>query len=171
MGGSSGHISKAIAAKAPHLHFIIQDQPEAIALAKAELEPELSTRFTFEAHDFFTPNPIEAGKADVFFMRFILHDWPAAEAIKILQNITTSMVPEKTRIIICDTVVPEPGEGSFLDERFARNLDMQMMTMINSGERNIAEWEELFSAVGLRILHRSKPIGSAMSLIEAVLVK
>ena len=120
VGGSTGHISRAIALKAPRLSFVIQDQAEVVAKGEAEIGEELASRFTFAVHDFFTPNPVKPDEADVFFLRFILHDWPFDEAVRILDNIVPSMVPNRTKIVVCDCVVPEPGEVGYMEERAFR---------------------------------------------------
>ena len=170
MGGSAGHISRAIALQVPKLSFVVQDQADVVAKGAAE-SGELASRFTFMVHDFFTPNPVKPGEANVFFLRFILHDWPFDESVRILKNIVPSMIPNKTKIVVCDCVVPEPGEVGYMEERAFRWLDMQMMTVLNSAERTIADWQALFDAVGLRIVKRSKPPGSMLSLIELMLVE
>lgn len=168
VGGSDGHVSQSIAASAPDLSFIIQDQAEAVAKGKSDIASSLADRFTFTAHDFMTPNPVEKGKVDVFLLRFILHDWPEDDSITILKNLIPSMVPGKTKVLVCDTVVPNPGEIPYVEERFTRAIDLQMMTALNARERSVPQWDALFKAAGLKIVKRSKPLGSMLSLIEAV---
>ena len=79
------------------------------------------------------------------------------------------MIRGKTKIVICDTVVPGPGELNYLEEKAARTLDMQMMTALDAKERTVSDWEKLFEAAGLTITKRSKPPGSSLSLIEVML--
>lgn len=53
-------------------------------------------------HDFFTPNPVT--NARVFFLRFILHDWPDATCIQILKNLRVSAAPD-TELIINECLI------------------------------------------------------------------
>lgn len=146
----------------------MQDQVEIIANAQAELPSDLASRITYAGHDFFTPNPVH--EADVFILRQILHDWPESDAIRILKNLLPAMKPQQTKVLICDIVVLPPGEASYLDDRFVRMYDMQMMVANNAHERTIDEWRALCDAVGLHITNIIEPLGSAQSIIEAVLV-
>jgi chemotaxis methyl-accepting protein methylase len=101
VGGSAGLVSKAIAATAPRLRFIVQDQPSMVAKGQAELEPELEGRVTFQSHNFVDPHPVQT--PDCFLFRLILHDWPDSDVIAILRQLVPSLDP-KTRILIqrCD---------------------------------------------------------------------
>lgn len=52
VGGGNGHVSIAIAEKAPDLTFIVQDRPEVVAAAEQQLPPDLKDRVQFKALDF-----------------------------------------------------------------------------------------------------------------------
>lgn len=73
VGGSHGNICSELAKHHPNLHAIVQDAPEVIAEGAALLPAELKDRVTFQAHDFFQEQ--EKRNAEVFFLRWILHDW------------------------------------------------------------------------------------------------
>ena len=60
-------------------------------------------RVTIQAHDFFTPQPVN--DADIFLLRYILHDWPNSKAIEILKRLRGAAVPGKTRVVVIDGVV------------------------------------------------------------------
>lgn len=57
----------------------------------------------FQGHDFFTPQPIKA--PDVFFIKFIVHDWPDDAALKILLHLREAAGP-KTRLFSMDKIIP-----------------------------------------------------------------
>lgn len=114
VGGSSGHCSMAIAAANPHLRFIVQDLDSALGCHKAG--EAVSDQIEFMPYDFYTPQPIQA---DVYLLRWILHDYPDKYAAKILQMQTQSM-PPGSRIILMDSVMMPPGTESRLVEREAR---------------------------------------------------
>lgn len=66
---------------------------------------------TLVAHDFFTAQPplpaslASGGHVSVFFLRFIIHDWPDKYAKKILVNLRAAATSE-TKLILSDYVVP-----------------------------------------------------------------
>ena len=75
VGGGRGQVSIRIAEKVPHLSFVVQDQASVVesVLSEGGLD-EVDNRVQFQAHNFFTSQPVKA--ADAYLFRFILHDWP-----------------------------------------------------------------------------------------------
>ncbi len=118
VGGSYGHASIAIAEVAPELKLVVQDLPQIISQAKTDLPEKMKERVSFMAHDFFTPQPIEA---DVYFLRFILHDYPDKYAALILQNLVP-VLKNGSRLIIVDSVLPPPGVAPSSEERLMRSM-------------------------------------------------
>lgn len=76
MGGGIGGACMALADAFPQLQFVVQDRQEVVAKArdvwKRQL-PQHAGRIEFSEHNFFQTQPIL--DADIFFMRFIMHDW------------------------------------------------------------------------------------------------
>lgn len=69
------------------------------------------------AHDFFTEQPVQG--ADVYYSRWMLHDWSDKYAIRIL----TSLIPTikvGARILLSEYIMPEPGEMSSYQQRTLR---------------------------------------------------
>ena len=68
-----------------------------------------------------------------------------------------------------DTVLPEPGSLSKMQEAMLRVRDLTMMQVFNSKERELSEWKELLESIEpkLEIVKVVTPIGSVMSVIEA----
>jgi len=58
---------------------------------------------TIQAHDFFTTQPVK--DADIFLLRYILHDWLDSKAIKILRRLREVAVPGKTKVLVLDGVI------------------------------------------------------------------
>ncbi|KAF2230549.1 hypothetical protein EV356DRAFT_536266 [Viridothelium virens] len=167
VGGSTGHGSIALAKQYPHLKFIVQDLPETIANAKKSLDSSdvtLSSRIDFMAHDFFQRQPVT--DADVYLLRMIIHDWPDAEATKILEHLKKSLNKPDARILIMDTVLPQPGTIPILQERQLRVRDLTMMQVFNAKEREIEDWKQLTRSAGLQILHVEQPLGSNMGILQ-----
>ena len=66
------------------------------------------------AHNFFEPQPIK--NADVFFLRFISHDWPTPSMKIVLKQLRASAQPTTT-LILMDNIVPYAAStaGKFSD--------------------------------------------------------
>lgn len=166
LGGSGGHGSRALASAFPELNFIVQDLPDTIDNAKLALTSEdvYENRVNFMPHDFFTPQPVIDG--DVYFLRMILHDWPDETAITILTHLRDALKKPGARIVVMDTILPQPGTVSLLQERQLRVRDLTMMQVFNAKEREYETWKELIEKVGLRIIKVQQPEGSNMGLLE-----
>ncbi|KAL5041838.1 hypothetical protein BDW71DRAFT_157729 [Aspergillus fruticulosus] len=166
VGGSTGHACIAIAKKAPEAAFIVQDLAGVVEQARASLPESLKSRITFQEHDFFTPQP-EA--ADIYLLRFILHDHPDSTATTIVKNLIPAMRPG-SRLIINDGVYPEVNTLPKGEERIARIMDLEMLTTFNARERPLADWVKLCADADSRLKLRSvsKPEGSVMSILEFV---
>lgn len=117
VGGSHGAVSVAIAQRCPSLRCIVQDLPHVVADARTKIPPSLTDQVTFMAHDFFTEQPVR--DADVYYMRWILHDWSDKYAIRILRSLIPAL-KVGARIVLSEFVLPEPGEMSPYDERKLR---------------------------------------------------
>jgi hypothetical protein len=127
VGGGLGHISRALA---EHTHpeaksatFIVQDLPDIVAAGQSILPEQLQGRVSFQAHDFFTEQPVQG--ADVYLLSSVLHDWPDKYAARILK----ALVPAcrtGARIVINERLVPGFHEAHYLVERHYRYdlLDM-----------------------------------------------
>jgi len=117
VGGSHGSLSITVAQRYPNLKFIVQDRAEVAREGRARLPTELSARISFMAHDFFNEQPIL--DADVYLLRWILHDWSDKYAIRILQALKPAL-KYGAKIIIMEHVLPEPGSLSAYQERALR---------------------------------------------------
>ncbi|KAJ9657495.1 hypothetical protein H2198_004256 [Neophaeococcomyces mojaviensis] len=118
MGGSTGHVSLAISKKAPKLNFIVQDLENVVHdMRERTNEQPGYEKISFEAHNFFTPQPVK--DADVYLLRFICHDYSDKYAAKILQSLVPALGP-KSKVLIFDGVMPAPGTVGRLEERKAR---------------------------------------------------
>ncbi|KAL2824231.1 S-adenosyl-L-methionine-dependent methyltransferase [Aspergillus cavernicola] len=166
VGGSTGHACIAIAEKAPEASFIVQDLAGVVAQGKASLPEALESRIRFQEHDFFTRQP---ESADIYLLRFILHDHPDPIAVKIIQSLIPAM-QNGSRLLINDGVYPEPNTLSRGEEKIARIMDLEMLTTFNARERPLADWVQLCASADSRLTLRSvsKPNGSVMSILEFV---
>ena len=137
--------------------------------AADSLPTEISSRLTFQAHDFTQPQPVQ--DADIYLLRMILHDWPDNEAVKILKPLVAAMKMEGARLLIMDTVLPKPGSVPVSVERVVRVRDLTMLQAFNSKERDPDDWKALLGQVDerLRLVGIVQPFGSDMSILEVEL--
>ena len=117
VGGSHGSLSIAIAQRFPTLRCIVQDKPEVVSLGQESLPAHLSGRVSFMGHDFFAAQPVK--DADIYILRWILHDWSDKYATRILQQLTPAL-KSGARILIIEQVLPEPGTMSKYQEKSIR---------------------------------------------------
>ena len=183
VGGSHGAAIVALAQHVKSIHCIVQDLPEVIAGGSSKIPAEVSDRITFMAHDLFSEQPIKG--ADVYFFRWILHDWPDKYCIKVLQCLIPALKPG-ARIIISEFNVPPPGaylgpkRGEFgkaylyilssilvSDMGCHRNFDLIMLELFNSKEH---DWASLFARADARfkLIGIRRPPKSKLSFIEVV---
>jgi hypothetical protein len=72
IGGGTGTITAQIARYHPKMKCIVQDVPVVIEGAAVPEDLKDGERLRFMAHDFFEVQPVK--EADVYFLRWILHD-------------------------------------------------------------------------------------------------
>lgn len=151
----------------------MQELPDVVKQGKEYIsslnDQHIASRITYETHDFFDDQPV-AG-ADVYLLRMILHYWSIEESVKILQKLASVLRPNYSRILVMDTVLPSPGSVTTVTERQLRTRDLAMMQIHSSGERNIEDWEAIYTKADPRFRVKSVhlPFGSQMSVMELVL--
>ncbi|KAF3036652.1 hypothetical protein E8E12_001328 [Didymella heteroderae] len=167
VGGSHGHIAFTLAQRFPHMHCVVQDRPEIVASALAD-NSHAHERVKFQAHDFFTPQPVSG--ASVYFLRFILHDWPTQYCVRILRALIPAL-RKGNRVVVMDGIVPEPGVLGKLDERRITGYDALMKALFNAKERSESEWRALFDEADaekrFEIVQVLQPKGSQLGFIVA----
>lgn len=97
VGGGHGGVSRALAEAFPGIKFIVQDLAGTVEEGQKLLPAELKSQITFMPHDFFQEQPVK--NADIFFFRFILHNWSDKYATQILRNLIPAM-KDGTRVVI-----------------------------------------------------------------------
>lgn len=164
VGGGNGHCSTAIAACNPGLKFIVQDSNT--ALAEEVDMAKLGDRLQFMAYDFFAPQTVEG---DVYLLRRILHHHSDRDAVLILKaQLDAARKRPGMRIVVMDNIAIHSGTLSTLEERKTRTLDIAMMALFNSVERDLNDWKELFRMADpkLKLVNVNTPIGSALTVME-----
>ncbi|CAO1604437.1 hypothetical protein XANCAGTX0491_007994 [Xanthoria calcicola] len=166
VGGSHGTLSIAIAQAFPSLRCVVQDRPHVVGLGQENLPSDLHDRVSFMAHDFFEEQPLRG--AQIYTLRWILHDWPDKYAVRILQKLIPALKPG-AKVLVLEQVLPLAGELSRYQEKAYRSMDLAMLATHNAKERDMKDWKQLFKMadLGYEITSVTTPKDSRLSIIEA----
>ncbi|OLN85733.1 Sterigmatocystin 8-O-methyltransferase [Colletotrichum chlorophyti] len=169
IGGSHGFVCVDLAKKWKNMKFVVQDLQETVDSAPKPIssDAQVADRIQLMAHDFFTDQVVK--NADVYFFRWIIHNYPTPYAVSILKNLVPALKPG-AKVVIKDHCLREPGQETPWDERIIRSMDMVMLAVLNAQERNEEEYRNLFKAADERFVFNGvlRPKGCRMSIIEAV---
>jgi hypothetical protein len=101
-------------------------------------------------------------------LRFILHDWDDAKAVRILENCRHAMRPG-ARLVIIEAFLPEAGEDVSLTMSDAQVplIDLHMMVSSDGRERSLGEYDALFERARLRRV-RTLPLNNGYVVIETM---
>ncbi|ETS79069.1 hypothetical protein PFICI_08922 [Pestalotiopsis fici W106-1] len=173
VGGGIGSFCMQLHDIYPALQLVVQDREpvikQAISVWQSKYPEALNSgQVKLSVHDFFMPNPVQG--ADVYWLRYILHDWPDNQVATILGNIAKSMTAS-SRLLIADIIVtttvrtsldgdastavaaPPPLLANYGQAAaHAHLMDLNMMMMVNGRERTPAELAMLVQATGLEIV-------------------
>jgi O-methyltransferase domain/Dimerisation domain len=158
VGGANGALLCALAKAYPALKGIIYDLPHSRDGGAAYIAQQgLSDRVGVESGDFFAAVPV----AELYLMKFVLHDWDDASAIKILTNIRRAMKVGGRIVVVENRIgdIGEPGLGPL--------VDLNMMAVTGGRERTRDEYQKLFAAADLK-LAKVTPTQSPFDIFEAV---
>lgn len=157
VGGSQGTLLLEIMAEQPSMKGTIFDLPPVIEqTTKSLADHALRDRVDLVAGSFFESVP--AG-ADAYMLKHILHDWPDAECVTILQKIR-DVIPANGRVLVFDALlVPEAPP-------WAHWLDVHMLVLQDGKERSPDEFAALFAQTGFEMA-KAVPIPAPVAIIEA----
>ena len=103
--------------------------------------------------------------ARVYYLHFILHDWPDDKCRLILQSIMKAMTVGYSKILINEAIVPSKNCGSWLAA-----TDINMMTILAGMERTSQQWVDLLESVDLKVVKIwNSPHDGEEAIIEATL--
>eukprot|EP00897_Mesotaenium_endlicherianum_P010186 jgi/Mesen1/9196/ME000591S08520 len=159
VAGGFGIVAAAIKAAHPHLRVVNFDLPEVTQRA-----PPLEG-VEFVGGDMFEPGDIP--KADIIFMKRVIHDWGDETNMKILKNCHSALA-DNGKLVIVDAVVPPANDSSERAHR-VKLLDVLMFTVCDNGrERTGAEWKSLLEASGFALTRIIQTSASVVDIIEGV---
>ncbi|WP_250255747.1 methyltransferase [Chryseobacterium sp. Marseille-Q3244] len=159
IGGGNGVMMYTILDAAPDSSGIIFDEENVIGKT-VELIPEnLKRRCSVAIGSFFEKVP---EGADLYTMKWIIHDWNDEECIQILKVCYDAM-PKGAKLLIIDAVIPD---DSLNQPHIAKLLDIVMLACLTGRERTLSEFKVLLEKSGLQF-SRLVQIGTeAKSIIE-----
>lgn len=159
VGGANGEVIRAMMRANPALRGGVFDLPHVVPDAvEAAHSDGLQDRFTAVGGDFFESVP----PADLYILKYVLHDWEDESCIRILKNCRASL-RGGGRIIVIDYLVGELGSPGP-----APLMDLNMLVMTGGRERDLAEFDALFESAGLR--RTTVGQGGGFAIIEAVAI-
>jgi hypothetical protein len=136
VGGGIGALARAIVGVHPRAVVTLFDAAHVLALAPADPRVDPVSGNFFEG--------VPSG-ADAYFLKFVLHDWDDARAIRILENCRAAMPPHG-RLFVIEVLVPDGATSSI-----AKKHDINMLVLTGGRERRVDEYRSLFSAAGLAL--------------------
>jgi ubiquinone/menaquinone biosynthesis C-methylase UbiE len=161
IGGSHGTLLAALLRANPAAKGVLFDRPNVIAEARHVIHSlGLNEHVELVEGDFFEEVP--AG-ADLYLLKWILHDWDDAQSLAILRNIHRVAASE-SKLLIVERLLPSAPEPSPV-----HLMDLNMLVLAGGRERSREEFETLLSSAGYR-LERIMPLPHFLNLIEAVRV-
>jgi hypothetical protein len=159
IGGADGEVIRAMMRVNPVLRGGVFDLPHVMPDAHAAARKDgLQERFSAIGGDFFESVP----PADLYVLKYVLHDWDDDSCMRILKNCRASL-QDGGHIVVIDHLV-----GGLGDPGLAPLMDLNMLVMTGGRERDLAELDALFEAVGLR--RTSVRHGGAFAVIETVAI-
>ncbi|KAH6642228.1 S-adenosyl-L-methionine-dependent methyltransferase [Boeremia exigua] len=171
IGGSAGHDDIALATAFPNLTITVQDLPQVAPVFASTCPPALRPRISFMTHNMFDPQPVSA---DIYMLKWILHDWADAESLAILRALIPALKPG-ARVLFIDYVgtsdKSEDVSGVPLSMRaFGSATDMRMLALFNAKERPAGAWKDVFKRADERfevVGVKADPL-TFMCVLEAV---
>lgn len=158
VGGATGSLLHLLQEANPALRGIIFDQPHVVEDATAQTARRgLARRTTVIGGNFFESVPA----ADLYLLKFILHDWDDDDAVTILNRCRRAM-REGARIAIIEVVL-----GDLSNPGFGAVMDMNMLSATDGRERSLDEYDTLLAGAALRRTS-VRSTNSPQSVIEAV---
>jgi hypothetical protein len=156
VGGASGSLLRLLQRANPALRGIVFDRPDVAEAIAVDVAGE---RTEVLGGDFFESVPA----ADLYLLKFILHDWDDESCVKILNRCREAMAAGG-RIAIVEMLVGERD-----DPGVVALLDLNMLAVADGKERTLVEFDSLLARAGLRRTTVSAA-DSPQSVIEAVAV-
>jgi hypothetical protein len=143
IAGGAGALLGEVLRRTPQARGILVEAPLVLAEAFTYLDSlGLAERVELRQGDLFGDLRVSA---DVYLLKWILHDWDDAGCVRVLGNVASAM-PPGAKLVVIEGV----QERNTVHGRFSP-IDLQMLVVSEGGrERSIPEIQELMTKAGLR---------------------
>ena len=166
VGGGIGTTTAIVLEHYPNMNGIVFDQESVSERGKAFMsERGFANRSKIVGGDFFKPFPSELADCDVFFLKYILHDWGDKESINILSNIKSVAKPG-AKIVLTEQVLNTGTGVSMETTKSLMSINMLASNKAGAKERTLEEYAQLFSAAGIEGKPKLIPLRDIMSVVE-----
>ncbi|KAL6011824.1 hypothetical protein ACLOJK_002290 [Asimina triloba] len=156
VGGGNGMAMRTLVGVCPWIKGVNFDLPSVISAAPKWPGVE------HVAGDMFVAVP----KADVVFLKWVLHDWEDEECVQILRKCKEAVPKEKGKVIVVEAVITEEVEEPGLRD-IRLMLDMVMIAHTKGKERTEMEWKNIIMDAGFSG-YNIRPIPALQSVIECL---
>jgi hypothetical protein len=169
VGGNVGHLARLLVDENPHLQIVVQDRGPIAADGREsqrdskDWTPRQLEAITFQEHDFFRP---QSEVADVYILRFILHDLDDQQSVTVLKNIAAAM-EVGSKILIMEMMIDDIHD--LTSRTIVTTMDRQMRVTFtkSAGERSRSQFEALVKLVpALRWKCDTMVPGSVLHLMQ-----
>lgn len=108
VGGGQGAVALQLAAATKHMRFVVQDFEQVVAAGREAVSEEFCRRVEFMAHNFFTEQPVKG--ADIYFFRWIMHNWSDEYAIRILRALVPAL-RQGAKVLLYEHVLEDVADN------------------------------------------------------------
>jgi hypothetical protein len=157
VGGGLGMLLAAILGKATGATGVLSAPPSVEAAQAVLQQAGVADRCTIESASFLEAIP---PGGDAYLVKHVVHDWPEAEALQILNNIRAAISP-KGKLLVMEFVLPE-GEGP----HHGNLTDLWLHLLVGGKERTAEQYRQLLASAGFRMMSVTKT-DTPLSIIEA----
>lgn len=164
VGGGDGALLTRVLRAQPQARGVLLELPQAIGGARERMaRAGVGERAGFEAGSFFDTMP---PGGDVYVLCRVLHNWPDADAVRLLRTIRSVMDPGGRLLVFEDLLgatAPVPDRGGV--------MDLLLLVMLSGSDRTEAQYRELLAESGFAVRDVKPPPLRARqpeSVIEAV---
>jgi hypothetical protein len=159
VGGGTGTLLGAVLEANPQASGVLFEQPVVIKLAiEDNAAAPWAARCQFVEGSMFESVP---PGGDVYLLKSIVHDWPDADAVRILTRCREAMT-DGSRLLILERILEGPNQGAA-----TKFSDLNMLVMLSGRERSEREFADLCEQAGLR-LSRTVATRSPWFILEVV---
>ncbi|ASE61433.1 hypothetical protein EG352_04610 [Chryseobacterium indologenes] len=157
IGGGNGSMMFSILNATPGPSGIVFDAGDVVRKTTELIPENLKERCTVSEGSFFEKVP---DNADLYTMKWILHDWNDEECIAILKVCFRAM-NKGSRLLIIDAVIPDDSQNQ---PHIGKLQDIVMMACLSGKERTLNDFKSLIKDAGLQF-NRIIQIGTDLSSI------